>query len=89
MTELLVSCNITLCHMCDIFCREYTPPRSCRDSLNRDYDRMWNESVMVERACKQPEVTTTVENVKGASPNLSVSSGAVVAIITTLVYLTE
>ncbi|KAE9421163.1 hypothetical protein Angca_008083, partial [Angiostrongylus cantonensis] len=84
MTELLVSCNITLCHICDIFCREYTPPRSCRDSLNRNYDRMWNESVLVERACKQPEETATVENVKGASPNLSVSSVAVVAIIITL-----
>ncbi|EYC25223.1 hypothetical protein Y032_0012g1773 [Ancylostoma ceylanicum] len=57
--ELLVSCHITLCHVCDDNCREYTPPRSCRDSSVRNYDQMWNESVAVERACSPPPVETT------------------------------
>ncbi|VDN29502.1 unnamed protein product [Cylicostephanus goldi] len=59
--ELLVSCRITLCHVCDENCREYTPPRRCRDSADRDYQRMWNESAAVERACNPPVETTTVE----------------------------
>ncbi|KJH42653.1 hypothetical protein DICVIV_11358 [Dictyocaulus viviparus] len=55
--ELLISCNITLCHICDEYCQEYTPPRSCRDSSERNYIRMWNESSMVERICNPPETT--------------------------------
>ncbi|KAK6741318.1 hypothetical protein RB195_009271 [Necator americanus] len=57
--ELLVSCHITLCHVCDDNCREYTPPRSCRDSSIRNYDQMWNESTAVERACNPPVESTT------------------------------
>ncbi|VDM66889.1 unnamed protein product [Strongylus vulgaris] len=62
--ELLVSCHITLCHICDENCREYTPPRSCRDSAGRNYQQMWNESSAVERACNPPVETTTLKLLK-------------------------
>ncbi|KHJ94350.1 hypothetical protein OESDEN_05718 [Oesophagostomum dentatum] len=59
--ELLISCHITLCHVCDENCREYTPPRSCRDSAGKNYAQMWNESSAVERACSPPVETTMAD----------------------------
>ncbi|VDO66527.1 unnamed protein product [Heligmosomoides polygyrus] len=69
--ELLVSCDITLCHFCDESCQEYTPPRSCGDTVGRNYDRMWNESAAVQRVCNPPLETTTL-SVSSKTPSLSV-----------------
>ncbi|KAK5973829.1 ZP domain-containing protein [Trichostrongylus colubriformis] len=60
VSQLLVSCHIRLCHFCDESCRETTPPRLCRDAAGKHYDRMWNESTVVERLCNPPIETTTI-----------------------------
>ncbi|WKX98911.1 hypothetical protein Q1695_014078 [Nippostrongylus brasiliensis] len=82
--ELLISCDITLCHFCDDSCRAYTPPRSCRDTIGRDYNRMWNESAAVERVCN-PLPDTTPPPLTGTTLLSSVWNA--IALCTVLVYL--
>ncbi|XGW17733.1 hypothetical protein V3C99_002378 [Haemonchus contortus] len=86
VSQLLVSCHITLCHFCDEYCRETTPPRPCRDAAGKHYGRMWNESVAVERLCNPPLIETTMADMIVTNGVLS-NSIQNLAIILVFVYL--
>ncbi|CAI4232399.1 unnamed protein product [Auanema sp. JU1783] len=70
MKNIYIQCDITLCHFCDPYCQESTPPRKCSEVSNQtveNYDRMWNSSKAVDKLCNpvielEPTSTSYLSN---------------------------